>query len=145
MIGVAEIVAQLEGAGGTLELAEGQIRYRIPADCSETRNFLLQLRGRRSEVVALLKARSNEPCMPTGVVLLGWSLKKPPVAIETCAVVTDPALFARTTLDQLQAALGERSRWVGWSVPQLIDRLAQVGVTVRLTAASDSDSVSSHG
>lgn len=52
------------------------------------------------------------------------------MAIESCAVVTDTALFARTTLEQLRAALAQPKRWVGWSVPQLVDRLAQVGVLV---------------
>jgi hypothetical protein len=133
-MGVIEIVAQLESAGGTLQLAGSQIRYRIPADDSRTRDFVLQLRGHRQEVAAFLKERNGEPQMPTGVRLLGWNLKKAPVAVETCAVVTDTALFARSTLEQLGTALAQRSRWVGWSVPQLIDRLAQVGVTVKLAA-----------
>ena len=132
MTGVIEIVAQLERAGGTLQLAGSQIRYRIPTDDSKIRDFLLQLRGRRSEVAAFLKARNGEPLMPTGVLLLGWNLKKPPVAIETCAVVTDTALFAISTLGQLGTALARRSQWVGWSVPQLVDRLEQVGVKVKL-------------
>jgi hypothetical protein len=70
--------------------------------------------------------------MPPGVRLLAWNLKEPPVAIEVCAVVIDTALFARTTLGQLRKALAYPKRWVGWSVPQLIDRLAQVGVFVAL-------------
>jgi hypothetical protein len=70
--------------------------------------------------------------MPSGVRLVEWNLKEPPVAIETCAVVTDSAQFARSTLEQLRTALAQRKRWVGWSVAQLIDRLAQVGVTVVL-------------
>ena len=70
--------------------------------------------------------------VPPGVRLIEWKLKEPPVAVETCAVVTDTALFARTTLEQLRTALAQPKRWIGWSVPQLIDRLAQVGVTVAL-------------
>ncbi len=73
--------------------------------------------------------------MPPGIRLIGWSLKDPPILIETCAIVTDPEPFARRTLDQLRIALAEPRRWVGWSVPQLIDRLAQVGVIVVLDAA----------
>jgi hypothetical protein len=70
--------------------------------------------------------------MPPGVRLISWNLKEPPIAIETCTVVTDPARFASTALAQLEAALANPRRWVGWSVPQLLDRLAQVGVTVAL-------------
>ncbi len=62
--------------------------------------------------------------------LIKWKLKEPPVAIDSYAFVTDSDLFARTTLEQLRAALSEPKRWVGWTVPQLIDRLAQIGVSV---------------
>jgi len=48
--------------------------------------------------------------------------------------VTNSVLFARTTLEQLRIALAHPKRWVGWSVPQMIDRLAQVGVTVEIEA-----------
>ena len=34
--------------------------------------------------------------------------------------------------EQLGVALAQPKRWVGWSTPQLIDRLAQVGVIVTL-------------
>jgi hypothetical protein len=64
--------------------------------------------------------------------LIEWHLKEPPVALESCAVVTDPDLFAKTTLEQLRIALKNPKRWVGWSVPQLVDRLAQVGVCVEI-------------
>jgi hypothetical protein len=70
--------------------------------------------------------------IPRGVRLVEWKLKDPPVAIETCAVVTDPELFASSTLRQLQTALSNSKKWAGWSVPQLIDRLSQVGVLVTL-------------
>jgi hypothetical protein len=79
-----------------------------------------------------LKARATVPEMPPGICLLHWKLKEPPVAIETCAVVTDPAQFARITLEQLAISVSEPGRWVGWTVPQLVDRLAQVGVGVRV-------------
>jgi hypothetical protein len=72
------------------------------------------------------------PTVPIGVRLVKWNLKNPPVAIETCAVVVDSLLFARSTLEQLRVALENPKRWVGWTIPQLIDRLAQVGVTVAL-------------
>ena len=70
--------------------------------------------------------------MPPGVRLVKWKLKEPPVAIETCTVVTEPALFASTTLEQLRIVLPNPKRWVGWGVFQLIERLAQVGVAVAL-------------
>jgi hypothetical protein len=72
------------------------------------------------------------PPMPPGISLVAWKLKEPPVAIETSAVVVDTALFAKSTLEQLRIALTQPKRWVGWSAPQLVDRLAQVGVLVTL-------------
>jgi hypothetical protein len=45
------------------------------------------------------------------------------VAIDSCSVVTDTALFVHSTLEQLRTALAE---------PELIDRLAQVGLVVLL-------------
>jgi hypothetical protein len=92
------------------------------------------MRGQLSEEV-VQQVETTEaaiPAMPPGVGLIKWKLKEPPVAIETCAVVIAPALFAKATLDQLRVALESPKRWVGWSVPQLIDRLAQVGVQVAL-------------
>jgi hypothetical protein len=71
--------------------------------------------------------------MPQGIRLIEWCLKEPPVALESCAVVVDPASFARTTLEQLRVALENPKQWVGWSIPQLVDRLAQVGVTVEVS------------
>src|SRR2546430_13150067 len=56
--------------------------------------------------------------LPPGVRLVSWNLKNPPIAIETCSVVTDPALFAKTTLEQLREALANPRRWVGWSILQ---------------------------
>jgi hypothetical protein len=95
------------------------------------------LRAHRAEVTELLRLRCSIPTMPPGVRLVRWALKDPPVAIETCAAVIDPALFARATLEQLRIALARPRQWVGWSVPQLIDRLGQVGVSVKLEPVGD--------
>jgi hypothetical protein len=127
-----EIVSRLKVAGGKLRLDGERIRYSIPSGDDEARSLLAALRKRKSEVADLLRSQATVAAMPPGVRLVAWNLKEPPVAIETCAVVTDPALFARTSLEQLGTALAQPKHWVGWSVPQLIDRLAQVGVTVTL-------------
>jgi hypothetical protein len=90
------------------------------------------IRCQHPEQVAPLDVETdaNFPALPPGVRLIEWKLKEPPVAIETCAVIVDTALFAKSTLEQLRIALTQPKRWVGWSVPQLVDRLAQVGVLV---------------
>ena len=123
-----EVVSRIEELGGYLALdADGGIRYRVPKDSPEAQALLATVRAEKQNLLAYLRAR---PALPPSVRLVSWNLKDPPVAIETCAIVTDPALFACTTLEQLGVALAEPSRWVGWTVPQLIDRLAQVGVVV---------------
>ena len=47
-------------------------------------------------------------------------------------MVTIPVLFDRITVEQLRSAFAEPIRWVGCSVPQLLDRTAQVGIVVML-------------
>jgi hypothetical protein len=131
---VAEAVNQVEAAGGAFRLDGAKVRVWYPGETQ--RDQLVPqvsfLRAHRDETTAFLRARTVVPRMPPGVRLLAWNLKEPPVAIEACAVVTDPPLFARTTLEQLRKALAHPRRWVGWGAPQLIDRLAQVGVVVAL-------------
>src|SRR5438094_424629 len=124
-----EVVQRIEFAGGVLGLNGNRIRCRLPEDAAP---LLDELRAHRDEVLALLRRREEIPPMPPGVRLIQWSLKDPPIAIETCAVVTDPVPFAKSTLEQLRVAIENPKRWVGWSLPQLVDRLGQVGVTVAL-------------
>jgi hypothetical protein len=124
------LASRLEEMGGKLMLEGDRIRYSIPKDSPNAQTLLEIVRTERQALLAYLRARAVIPAMPPGVVLVEWKLKEPPVAIETCAVVTDPVLFARTTLEQLRIALAKPKRWVGWTLPQLIDRLAQVGVGV---------------
>jgi hypothetical protein len=140
-----EVVSRLEENGGSLRLEGDRIRYSVPSGSREALNLLAELRKHRDAVRALLLERAARQggnlspqtpdvdlTMPPGVSLVTWNLKEPPVAIDTCSVVIDPVLFARSTLEQFGVALAQPKRWVGWSVPQLIDRLAQVGVIVAL-------------
>jgi hypothetical protein len=131
---VAEKVAQIEAAGVTFRLDGEKVRVCYPHEerRTELAEQIAALRDRRDEVAAYLKSQSQIPPMPRGVRLVRWELKEPPVAIEYHAVVTDPGKFARATLEELRERLENPGRGVGWSVPQLIDRLAQVGVIVAL-------------
>lgn len=131
---VSDVISEVETTGVALRLEGESIRIWYPDEGlrAKVAEQVELLRGHRAEIVQLLKFRSARPAMPAGVRLVLWNLIDPPVLIETCAVVTDSALFVNTTLDQLRLALERPSRWVGWSVPQLINRLAQVGVIVAL-------------
>jgi hypothetical protein len=97
--------------------------------------YLLDSNGAPSQEKGTFpNSESSNPRKSSRVRLITWNLKEPPIAIETCAVVLDPALFAKSTLEQLRIVLENPKRWVGWTVPQLLDRLAQVGVEVSVEA-----------
>jgi hypothetical protein len=131
---VCQVLDELEAAGISLRLDGRKVRiwYPEPEQREQLADKVAFLRTHREQVADFLRKRQIVPRMPDGIRLLAWNLKEPPVAIDCCSVVTDPAGFARTTLEQLQIALLQPKRWIGWSVPQLIDRLGQVGVAVTL-------------
>jgi hypothetical protein len=130
MTPVERLIDGIEAAGGVLAIHGERIRCRLPEDATY---LLEELRKRRSDVLAALRRRNTIPLMPPGVRLIGWHLKEPPIAIESCAIVIDPAAFARSTLEQLWNALENPKRWIGWTIPQLVDRLAQIGVEVEVS------------
>lgn len=129
-----EVVYQIEAAGALLRLKGEKVTVLLQSEAQRESlaNQIGFLRAHQNDLVAWLKARVTASPMPPGIRLLHWQLKEPPVAVEVCAIVTDPALFARTTLEQLSIAISEPNRWVGWTVPQLVDRLHQVGVHVQV-------------
>ncbi|MEQ1472375.1 MAG: hypothetical protein ABLQ96_01070 [Candidatus Acidiferrum sp.] len=90
-----DVVERIEGAGGALRLSGDRIRVRLPEDAL---HLLDSLRTHKDEVLSFLRHRDETPSMPCGVRLIEWKLKEPPIAIETCSIVTDPAVFARSTL-----------------------------------------------
>ena len=134
MNGLIDILAEIEAAGAVLRLDGDKVRicYQDELQREQLAQHVGFLRARRDEVAEWLRARTAIPPMPPGVRLLSWNLKQAPVAIDTCSVVTEPAMFARSTLEQLRVSLAEPKRWVGWTVSQLVDRLQQVGVVVEL-------------
>ena len=125
---VPELLSNIEAAGGALVLAGDRIRCRLPEDAAP---LLRELRAHRDEVLRVLRERETIPAMPPRVRLIAWNPKQPPVIVERWSVVTDVILFARSTLEQLRLALAGNSWLAGnWSVPELVDRLEEVGVRV---------------
>ena len=56
-----------------------------------------------------------------------------PIVLTRWSVVMDTQNFIKATLAQLEAALCNKNWLAGnWSVQELVDRLEQVGVQVRL-------------
>jgi len=137
---LAEAVNEVEAAGVAFRLDGDKVKLWYPDDVGRDQlaDYIAVLRQHRTQVAELLKARNSIPKMPNGVNLVRWRLKSPPVLVEVSAIVTDPAKFAKTTLEQLGQALAVPNRWVGWSIPQLLDRLSQVGVVVTLESTTES-------
>jgi hypothetical protein len=71
--------------------------------------------------------------MPPGVRLLKWEPKNPPIAIVRMGIVSNVPKFIAATLLQLQARLEGKDFLSGnWSLRELVDRLEQVGVVVKV-------------
>jgi hypothetical protein len=73
------------------------------------------------------------PTMPKGVRLIHWERKRAPVAIDVCSVVVDVPKFIESELRALDSRLN--NPWTihgGFTVPQMLDRLAQAGLEVEL-------------
>jgi len=133
--GAREVVSRIEELGGCLAVdSDGCIRYRLPKGNPEAQALLDVIKSDKPALLAYLQERQGRRVhsAPPGTRLLRWNLKDPPVAIESCSIVIDTAKFADMTLAQLGIALANPKRWVGWTVPQLLDRLAQVGVILVL-------------
>jgi hypothetical protein len=71
--------------------------------------------------------------LPRGIRLIRWEPKSPPVAIDVCSVVADIFKFIHSELRALDSRLNDP--WTihgGFTVPQMLDRLAQAGLEVEL-------------
>ena len=120
--------------GVRLRLVDGKVRASFPA-CAQAHvtPVLEHLRRHRDEILRFLKTRDDAPAMPAGVRLVKWKPKSAPVELNRCSVVIDVGPFISSTLQQLAAALAGKNWQAGnWSIPELVDRLAQVGIEVEL-------------
>jgi hypothetical protein len=71
--------------------------------------------------------------MPRGVRLVHWEPKTAPVAIETCSIVVDVPKFVKAELQALDSRLNHPlTIRGGFTVPQMLELLRQVGVTVEI-------------
>lgn len=132
---LVDIVSEVEAAGAAFRLEGEKVRVSYPDD--ERRKELAKqislLRDHRTEVAAYLKARSAVPPMPKGVRLIRWESKAAPVAIDVCSVVVDVPKFIESELWALDSRLNNlRTIHGGFTVPQMLNRLAQAGLEVEL-------------
>jgi hypothetical protein len=129
---VHDVITEAAVLGVKLRLDGRKIQAAVPrGQMARFRPMVEGLRANREELRRVLQQQTTLPNMPAGVRLIEWNLKQPPVLIESNGIVIDPNLFGRRTLEDLGCALSNDA-WVGWSVPQLGDRLRQVGIVVEL-------------
>jgi hypothetical protein len=129
---VHDVITEAAALGVKLRLDGRKIQAAVPrGQMARFRPTVERLRANREELRRVLQQQTTLPNMPAGVRLIEWNLKQPPVLIESNGIVIDPNLFGRRTLEDLGRALSNDA-WVGWSVPQLVDRLRQVGIVVEL-------------
>jgi hypothetical protein len=130
------VVSRIEELGGYLALdADGSIRYRVPKDSPEAQALLATVRAEKQNLLTYLRARPalNAPAMPKGVRLIRWKLKGAPVALDMYSLVVDVPKFIAEELRALDSRLN--NPWTihgGFTVPQMLNRLAQAGVEVEL-------------
>jgi len=126
----AQVLMEIEKSGGSIRLDRDQIRYAIPKPAAW---LVPEVQRQRGAIVELLGRRRSIPPMPSGVRLLRWSPKTPPVVLQQCSVVIDVEKFIVATLAQLKARLQGKDFAAGnWSKRELIERLEQVGVEVEV-------------
>jgi hypothetical protein len=128
-------VSQTLAAGIALRLDGEKIHISCPDE--ERREELAVriafLRTHKDQVLSLLRRREVIRLMPSGVRLVDWEPKPAPVTLTQFSVVTDVDRFIRMTLLELKAALaGKRWQASHWSVRDLVDRLEQCGVRLRI-------------
>jgi hypothetical protein len=71
--------------------------------------------------------------MPSGIRLVEWAPKNPPIAVVRMGIVTNVPKFIASTLLELRARLEGKDFLAGnWSLRELVDRLEQVGVLVQV-------------
>jgi hypothetical protein len=103
----------------------------------ETRNDAQEARVIEKTQIPPVSKVPEVPLMPNGVRLIRWEPRQAPVAIDVCSVVVDVPKFIKSELGALDSRLN--NPWTihgGFTVPQMLDRLAQVGVLVRLESVA---------
>ena len=126
----SEVLDAVQDLGGSLTLNGERIQYEIPTSADW---LITELRQHREELVELLRECEIPPPMPPGVRLVKWAPKKPPVAIVRMGVVTNVDKFIGATLRELRARLEGKDFLAGnWSLRELVDRLEQIGVEVKV-------------
>jgi hypothetical protein len=125
-----ELLEAVQNLGGSLTLSGERIQYALPDSAVW---LVTELKHHREELIGLLRQGGTPPQMPPRVRLLKWEPKNPPIAIVRMGIVSNVPKFIAATLLELRARLEGKDFLAGnWSLPELVDRLEQVGVVVKV-------------
>jgi hypothetical protein len=131
-------------AGGKLTVVGDHLDCELPR---EAEHLVDDLRVHKAELLDLLAIRKLNtmvddqimdapagcPTLPAGVRLVAYRPKTAPVAIDVCTLVVNVERFMLAELRDLNSRLNHP--WTirgGFTVPQILDRLAQAGLEVEL-------------
>jgi len=138
-----DAVAAFEALGGTLELHGEQVEVVYQTHLRQAVSPLLgELRAHREAVRAFLRERSSGgrapaecPPLPPAVRLLRYAPKVAPVAVQPCSIVTDVGKFIRAYLEDLEWRLAHPNTYACASLPEILAKLAEVGVELKIEQA----------
>lgn len=131
---VPELLDTIRQRGGLVALEGHQVRYDLRGDAASLTSELI---AHKEEVRRFLRERTAVPQIPEGFRLMNWNPNQGPALVEVVSVIGDPVAFAFESIQRLQAAR-DNPAW-RWTVPFLLDQLAQVGVV--LTTRQDGQDV----
>ena len=129
----ADILGELERRGVCVAVEGDTLCLRPKSALDEA--LLTRVREHKADMLRELmqQGQKSYPGLPRGVRLIRYETKRPPVAIDVCSVVENVSKFIESELRALDSRLN--NPWTirgGFTVPQMLDRLAQAGLEVEL-------------
>lgn len=134
---IQNMVQSLEAQGVRFWLDGEKVRANLPKPTPPSVLRALEaLRVRRDEVRRLIESAGQNHfpySLPSGVLLVSYQPKEPPVAIAVCSVVTDVPKFINHALSELNARLHAPTQIrAGDSVFELLSKLADCGLELTI-------------
>jgi len=139
------LLDQFESLGGRVTLAEGErLRCEFPKGMAEARTLLEAIRQHKAELLEILRERQAAlgsaappecPPLPPGAQLVRYAPKTPPIAVQPCSIVTDVDKFIGAYLRDLAWRLAHPNTYACASLPEILAKLAEVGVELEIEQA----------
>ncbi len=108
---------------------------------SEGRNHAQEPRVIEKTLIPSVSKVPEVPTLPKGVRLIGWEPMAAPVRLDVCSVVFDVPKFIESELRALASRLNNPGTIRGgFTVWQMLDRLAQAGLIVELDPKGSAES-----